>query len=347
MTCKFPICFPICGLLVLAITTSSAQVASHAPTVFKQPSPSDPALTQLNATGKPVARVNGFVLTDRDLLREEYAIFPYGKQHNGIPKDMEPQIRQGAMQMIIFEELVYQQAIQRKMTIPAAKMQKAEADFRKQFPTPDDFNAFLKSEFNGSDALLREKIKRSLLIEAFLKAEVYSKSAVTPAEVKTYFESNSKRFTHPESYIFQTISILPPANATAQQLKEGRTRAENAFKQAKVTKTAEEFGLLAEKISDDDYRVMMGQHKAMPVKELAPPVLKALAAMKPGDVSDLIQLDQAFTILRLNEHILAGKEKLDATLQSALTQELQKNKDNQLRAALDKKLRQGAKVEML
>ena len=347
MMCKFPKYFPVCALLLLAFTTSSAQVASHAPTVFKQPPPTDPALTQLKATGKPLVRINGVVLTDTDLVREEYAIFPYAKQHNGIPKDMEPQIRQGAMQMIIFEELVYQEAVRRKMTISSAKMQKAETDFRKQFPTPDDYSVFLKSEFNGSEAVLREKIKRSLLIEAFLNSEVDSKSNVTPAEVKAYYDNNNARFSHPESYIFQTISVLPPANATADQLKEGRTRAENAFKQAKATKTAEEFGLLAEKISDDDYRVMMGQHKAMPVNELAPPVLKALAAMKPGDVSDLIQLNQAYTILRLNEHVAAGKAKFDAALQAALTKELQKNKNNQLRSALDKKLRQNAKVEML
>ena len=84
-----------------------------------------------SAAGKPVARVNGSVLTDADLVREEYAIFPYARQHNGIPKDLAPQIRDGALKMIIFEELVYQEALRRKMTVPAAKMQRAEADFRK------------------------------------------------------------------------------------------------------------------------------------------------------------------------------------------------------------------------
>ena len=41
------------------------------------------------AVDKPVARVNGSILTDADLVREEYAIFPYARQHNGIPKDFE------------------------------------------------------------------------------------------------------------------------------------------------------------------------------------------------------------------------------------------------------------------
>ena len=89
-------------------------------------------------------------------------------------------------------------------------------------------------------------------------------------------------------------------------MKQDRQRAENALRQAKATKTAEEFGLLAEKISDDDYRVMMGQHKPVPVDQLAPQVVKALLAMHPGDVSDVIQIEQAYTIVRLQEHTPAG-----------------------------------------
>ena len=59
----------------------------------------------VQVSDKPVARVNGAVLTDRDLLREMYAIFPYAQQHNGFPKAQEAGIRQGALEMIIFEEL--------------------------------------------------------------------------------------------------------------------------------------------------------------------------------------------------------------------------------------------------
>lgn len=338
--------FPICIFLLPAFAAAGAQVASHAPTVFTQPPAPAPAAGSLMAAGKPVARVNGSVLTEADLVREEYSIFPYARQHNGIPKDLEPGIRAGAMKMIIFEELVYQEALRRKMTVPAAKIQRAEADYRTQFATPDEFNAVFQSEFHGSEQSMREKIRRSLLIDAFLKTEVESKSTVIPAEVRDYYDKNPARFQHPESYTFQTISVLPPAKATADQLKEGRKRADDALRQAKTTKTAEEFGLLAEKISDDDYRVMMGQHKPVPVDQLAPQVVKALLAMKAGDVSDVIQIEQAYTIVRLNEHMPAGKTKFE-DVKAQLETELQQNKTNQIRSALDKKLSQNAKIEVL
>ena len=335
---------PFCSFLLLAITAAGAQVASHSPTVFTPAPVAEGGMVPLTAVGKPVVSVNGSVLTDIDLLREEYSMFPYARQHNGIPKPLEPGIRDGALKMMIFEELVYQEALRRNMTVPAAKMQRAEADFRAQFATPDEFNRLLQTEFHGSQQLLRAKVRRSLLIEALLKQEIEEKSGVSPVELRAYYDKDPVRWEYPESFTFQTISVLPPAKATAEQLTEGRKRADDALRQAKATKTAEEFGMLAEKISDDDYRVVMGQHKPVPVKELTPQVLAALRAMKPGDVSDVIQIQQAYTIVRLNEHTLAGKMKFEA-VKTQLKNELQKSKANQLRAALDQKLRQNAKIQ--
>lgn len=331
------------ALLVVGLATAMApaQVASHASTKVLAPSATAPD------AGKPVARVNGAVLTDHDLLREMYAIFPYARQHNGgVPKEMEPQIRSGAMQMIIFEELVYQEALRRGMTVPAAKLQKAEGDFRHQFASPKEYQDFLNYEFRGSTRLLREKIRRSILIDTLLQREVESKSVVSMAEAKAYYDQNPERFEYPESFAIQTISVLPPQKPTAAQLKEMRTRAEEALRQAQATKNYEQFGLLAEKISDDDYRVVMGDHHAVDRAKLAPQVVQALLAMQAGQVSGLLQVEQAYTIVRLNKHIAAGKMKFqDAQVQ--LRKELQQKKREQLRAALGRKLREKAKVEIL
>jgi parvulin-like peptidyl-prolyl isomerase len=333
--------FPVCGVLFLATVAVTAQVASHAPTVF---TPTSATLAPMVSTAKPVAHVNGTVLTEADLVREEYSIFPYARQHNGIPKELESQIRDGAMKMLVFEELVYQEALRRKMTVPAAKVQQAESDFQKTFANPEDFNAFMQSEFHGSRQLLDEKIQRSLLIDALLKQEVQSKSTVTPAEVRAFYDKNPARFAIPESYIFQTITVLVTEKATPEQQKQARERAEKQLPEAKKTKTNDEFGLLAEKVSDDDYRVMEGQHKATPVDQLPPQVAQAFKTMKVGDVSDVIQVGPSYTILRLNAHTPASKQKFE-DVKDNIARGLQQSKTNHLRAGLDEKLRQNAKIE--
>ena len=339
---KYPV--PICATLLLAISLAPAQVASHVPTAM---APQPDTMVKPRATGKPVVRVNGVVLTDKDLLREEYSIFPYARQHGGsLPKEMEPGIRNGAMQMIIFEELVYQEAQKRRMTVAPEKIAKAEAEFRKQFDSPAEYRQFLQNEFQGNAQLLHEKIKRSLLIDRFLEMEVASKSTVSAAELKAYYDKNSARFSYPESFAIQTISIIPPANASAQQLKDARKRADEAYKQAKATKTAEEFGLLAEKISEDDYRVMLGDHKWVERSKMPPEMLQPALKMQAGQMSDLILVGPNYVIFRMNRHVPTGKVNFEE-VKAELRQQLEKNKTNQLRSALGKKLRDNAKIETL
>jgi len=326
-------------------TSVNAQMAvSHEPTTnAAAPSADATAVTP----EKPVARVNGTVLTDRDLLREMLTIFPYARQHNGgFPKAMEEDIRKGALQMIVFEELVYQEAKRRGMTITPAKLDHAVVEFRKQFKSPDDYKGFMAWECQGSEQVLRQKVRRSLLIDRLLEVEVKDKSGVSLAEARTYYDKNTEMFRLPESFSFQSISIMPPEKATDAQLKDARKRAEDALKQAKATTNYEEFGLLAEKISEDDYRVMMGEHKSADRAKLPPQVVTAALALQPGQVSDLIQVDQVLTIVRLISHNPGGIRTFE-DVRDSLTKQLQQSRTEQLRSALDKKLRATAKVEVL
>jgi len=333
------------ALLLAIAVPASCQVASHAPTAITKQPPA-PASSPFQVSDKPVARVNGAVLTDRDLLREMLQIFPYARQHNGFPKAQEASIRQGALQMIIFEELVYQEAQRRKLSVPQQQLAQAETQFKKQFGSPEEYQQYLNLEVGGNERLVREKIKRSLLIEQVLKSDVENKSAVSVAEIRAFYEKNPARFQLPESFNFQSISVLPPQNPSADQKKEGLKRANDALKQAKATNSYQEFGLLAERISEDDFRVNMGDHKSVEKDKLPPQVVKGLLAMKAGQVSDLISVEQAYTIVRLNAHTSAKKQSFDE-VKADLRTELQKTKYEQLRAGLDKKLRASAKVEIL
>jgi parvulin-like peptidyl-prolyl isomerase len=325
--------------LLMTALTSGAQMASHAPgsTQPAQPAASSPASFQVS--DKAVAKVNGAVLTDRDLLREMLTIFPYAGQHNGFPKAQEASIRQGALEMIIFEELVYQEAGRRKLTVSPERISRAEAEFRKQFHSPDQYQQYMQMEMHGSHQLLRKRIERSLLIEQVLKTEVEDKSAVS-------LDKNPARFEKAESFDFQSISILPPQKPTADAISKNRKRAEEAQRQAQATKSYQEFGLLAEKISEDDFRVNMGDHRSIGRDKLPPQFVKAALAMQAGQVSGVIQIENAFTIFRLNAHNPPQKQTLAAVKNDVRT-ELQKSKYERLRSNLAKSLRAKAKIEIV
>ena len=333
----------LCGFLAAAMAVSAAQMASHAPTAV---SPASAQTSPLMVSDKPVARVNGAVLTDRDLLREMFTIFPYAKQHNGFPKAQEAQIRQGALEMIIFEELVYQEANRRKLAVPAEKLTRATGEFRKQFGSPDEYQQYLKSEMNGSEQKLRQQIKRSMLIEQVLKSDVEDRAAVTAAEVQAYYAKNPAKFQQGETFTFQSISVVPPLKDTPEQAKQARAKADDALKQAKATKSYQDFGLLAEKVSEDDFRVNMGDHKVVPAEKLPPQVVSALHSLQPGQVTGLIQIESAYTIIRLNAHTAPRRKPL-AEVRGELKTDLQKGKYERLRSNLAKQLRAKAKIEVV
>ena len=332
--------------MMAAAWLGGSMVFGLTPLVSSQASPvNNPALVASSATMKPVVRVNGTVLTEADVVRQMYTIFPYASQHGGFPKPLEADIRKGAIEMIVFEELLYQEAKRMKIPIAPGRLSRAEAEFREQLDS-SAYEQFLRTECQGSKQMLREKIRRSLLIEKMLDTEVEQKSVVTAAEAKAYYDKNPKQFEKPESLRFQSISIIPPRNGGAAVDKEARKRAEEAYKLARATKSYRDFGLLAEKISEDDWRINMGDRNFVAVSTLPPPLVKAAAAMKPGEVSHLIQLGDAYTLFRLVEHTRASKTPF-AAVKAKIQSDLQKQKRAELRAALNQRLHKNAKIEVL
>ena len=118
------------------------------------------------------------------------------------------------------------------------------------------------------------------------------------------------------------------------------------LRQAKATKSYREFGLLAEKLSDDDWHVNMGDRKQVEREKLPPPLVEAAIKMKPGEVSDLLQFGTNYTLFRLNGRTPAGKAEFTA-VKAKIVADLQNSRTEELRAELHKRLRKNAKVEVL
>jgi parvulin-like peptidyl-prolyl isomerase len=90
----------------------------------------------------------------------------------------------------------------------------------------------------------------------------------------------------------------------------------------------------------------MGDHRSVSLDKLPPQFVKAALAMQAGEVSGMIQIENAFTIFRLNAHNPVQKQTL-AEVKNDVRTELQKSKYEQLRSNLAKSLRVKAKIEIV
>ena len=90
----------------------------------------------------------------------------------------------------------------------------------------------------------------------------------------------------------------------------------------------------------------MGDHKVVKQEDLPPDVVKALRVLKPGTATDLIQVQNAYTIIRLNARTEARKMTFEE-VKVSLREQMQKEKYERLRSSLAKQLRAKAKVEIV
>ncbi|MGO9305530.1 MAG: peptidyl-prolyl cis-trans isomerase [Candidatus Korobacteraceae bacterium] len=333
----------LCTLSTVTIWGQDMPVPSHPPTSGSQVAP---AVTPPPDLQKVVARVNGVNITQRDLREQMQRLFPYYAIHGGtVPEKYHAEIRDKAMQQLIDEELIYQAAKKLGMTVPPATMTRMLADARKHFPTQRQYAAYVTAQY-GSVAAFEGRIRRGVLIARYQDREIVQKSKVSEAALHKIYDDNKNRFVRPESVSMQTISVNVPENPSPDQLKMIESRINEVLPKAKAAKNQNEFGLLAEKYSEDDYRVMLGDRKWVHLVSLPPAMAKAAAALKPGETSDVLKVPGAWVIIRENDKRPEKQmefNEVEADVRKQLETSAQQNRWETLRGGL----RKNAKIEIL
>jgi parvulin-like peptidyl-prolyl isomerase len=103
--------------------------------------------------------------------------------------------------------------------------------------------------------------------------------------------------------------------------------------------------VLAEKFSEDDWRVMMGDHKFVH-RMNAPPELAGAFSMKAGTTSNIIESPNGFVIIRLNKHT-PQKQLTFAEVQSSIRASLEKERTKERSKLFYEGLRAKAKIEVM
>jgi len=298
--------------LPLRLPAQAPLESAHQPTMtMPAAAPGDPAnaAAASNRTGTPgptpltpVARVNGAMLTEAQLDQEMQRLFPYFSIHGGrIPPGAEPELRKRAMHDLVLHELVYQEARRRQLVVPPLQWQKRLRKIQQGFRSRQAYEEAATQQF-GSVAAYEKSLRRTVLVEQLWDTEVTQKSVVTDQAVHDYYFSHKAQFLRPEAVLLQTITIAVPASATAEQKQELHKIAEQTLVKAEAAKTYDEFGTLAEQLSQDDWRVMMGDHGWVHRGTVTADVEPTLFKMKKGETSGLVEAASGYVILRVNDY---------------------------------------------
>lgn len=173
-----------------------------------------------------------------------------------------------ALEKLIEERLIFLEAKRQKLPVSEKEVQEEFERTISRFPTPADFYRKL-AEASIPPSLVYQRIARQILVRKLIQKEITVKTTVTPIELSEYLQQHE-------------TEIL---------LEEGEVHLSKAH-----FATREEVPADRNVLSG-----LMQDLGTIPFRDLSETVKKALVGLKPGDISEIVVLDNSYTVFKLLE----------------------------------------------
>ncbi len=185
-------------------------------------------------------------------------------------------------------------------------------------PTDEDIDAFYKA--NPTLFQAAEQVDIEYLV---LDLDSVTKGiSINESDLKAYFEQNVAKTTGQEERRASHILIASPASAPAAERAAAKTKAQQLL--AQVKKAPDSFADLARKNSQDKGSAVRGGDLDFFTRgAMVKPFEDAAFAMKKGDISDVVESDFGYHIIRLTD-IKVPRQRSFEELRPQLEAELRK-----------------------
>jgi len=147
----------------------------------------------------------------------------------------------------------------------------------------------------------------NFLANEYLKREIAQKVTVSDDDLKTYYDTHKDEFKTPEMIKARHILVKVDSSASEDDKKKAKEKAEMYLKRIK---DGEDFAKLASEVSDDPgSKTKGGDLGFFPKGRMVKPFEDAAFALKPGEISGIVETQFGF-------HIIKVEDKKDSTLES-------------------------------
>jgi peptidyl-prolyl cis-trans isomerase C len=250
------------------------------------------------------ARVNGAEITN---LRLERYFDDYVKDKGrNITKMINPKVykklKREALEKLIEREALWQAARDKGIKVSDAEL---EAGLKK-----------LESEFKNREAYLRklemggfdeksyaEYVRQDMVGHRLLEQEI-PVPEVSDEEIAAYYKANPQYFSRPEKARARHILVRVERGADDKVKTEARSRAVSILEDVRK---GEDFATHAERYSEDSAgRGKGGDLGEFRRGQMVKAFEDAVFALKPGEISDVVETEYGYHIIRLESHTPAG-----------------------------------------
>jgi peptidyl-prolyl cis-trans isomerase C len=325
---KWALALCLMGLCALVLTTACGD---SGPKLAK-----DIQVTDTTISGKPediIAKVNGKPVT----VSEMNLVASRGTPQPGGPAK-EAQLQ--ALNSLIDQMVLAEAATSKGLTVPDSLVDPMIAGWERQFPNPQDRDARLAA-MGMTLPQLREKIRLDQLVQRFVRETVQDTLKVSDADLQSYYDANSAQFQQGEAVHARHILVSCPPDTTPEVKAAAKSKAAAL---ARRVRGGEDFAAVASAESDCPSKAQGGDLGFFTRDRMVKPFADAAFALNVGQVSDVVETQFGYHVIKLEERRAGGMMPLDQ-IREQLRGFLMRQK---LQDAVDKlatNLRAKAKVE--
>jgi len=290
---------------------------------------------------KVVAIVNGYKITQKDLMIEVQKILPFTYFHRNIKGKRLEKLKRKALRRLIEKVLIVQDG-QTRVKVSEDEVKRRFEKIKKRFRTKRQFEKALK-EASETEQTLKDRIRKEIIYEKTMKLMVFDRARVTEQQAKQYYESHKSSFHEPERFRLKEIFIKVPASATEEERQKKKQLAEEIYHRLK---NGEDFEDLVWQYSEDRYKYVSGRLKEIHKGRLIPQVQEVIDRTAEGEITPPIETIYGYYIF-LVEKKLPGRQLSFDQIKNKLIKKLTETKMKKLKKQYINSLIKKADIKIL
>lgn len=326
---------------MMAALLAAALVAQEAKDKPEDKTRTAPAAQSAQDT--PVVTVNGEKIMQSAVNEELTKRIDVMKQRMGgqdVPEAQKQQIRKRVVDMMVDQVLLEQKLKEKGLSVSdEAVVEEIKKIAGQQGQSMEDVEKEIQQwgmTLNDLKSQLRMKLMMDKLIEAETKD-----ATVSAEEVRKFYDENPQHFDQPEQVKASHILVKVDPEATPEAKAEAKKKIEDILKQVKA---GGDFAALAKEHSDCPSAAQGGDLGAFGRGQMVKEFEEAAFAMKPGEISGVVETQFGYHIIKVTDKTEAGKVPFDEVkdqIEGYLTQQ----KRSEFWQTYSQKMRDDAKIE--
>jgi peptidyl-prolyl cis-trans isomerase C len=245
-----------------------------------------------------VAVVNESAITQEDFERELGLVQRrFARMGRPLSDSQLLMLKKRVLESLINRELLYQESQDEGIKIEDHAINEELKAVKSRFSNEEEFKAVLIS-LNLSEAGMKAQIERDLAIKQLVDNQFVQKVKVSGKETKAFYESHPESFKRPEEV--RASHILIKVDPEADESQKAAALNMIGRIQNKVKK-GEDFAALAKEFSQGPSGSKGGDVGFIGRGQTVKPFEEAAFALKPGEVSNIVQTKFGYHLIKVTE----------------------------------------------